>query len=141
MDIHAEKYFSREIASVGQLLDFISQVLANGRIDADAGFALMLVIEEVFTNLVKYEPDGIGDIPLRVMIRDDRITATLINCGGSAFVPDWSTVVDRDMPLQQRKCGGLGLHLVRGMVDDVRYEYRDGNGIITIVKLREDRSA
>lgn len=137
MNICVEMLFSRKIESVESLLDFVSRFLIENRVDAASQFALTLAIEEIFTNLVKHEPDAAAEIPLRIAVDDDKIVATLINRGGSVFAPDVSMVVDVDTPLRERECGGLGLHIARSLVDDLRFEHCEGDGIIVIVKYLE----
>jgi serine/threonine-protein kinase RsbW len=54
---------------------------------------------------------------------------------GAAFDPEAVSVPDVDAPLEQRSLGGLGLFLVRQLVDDLRFEFDEERGnLVTMVK-------
>ena len=43
-------------------------------------------------------------------------------------------VADTNAPLEERRIGGLGIHLVRNIMDSVKYEYSEGKNILTMIK-------
>jgi anti-sigma regulatory factor (Ser/Thr protein kinase) len=133
-----EKKFKREMASLEKLFEFVKVFIATNRINESTAFSLKLAIEEIFTNLVKYDHKASGEIPVSLDLMNDRVVVTLLNIGGQRY--DISAVenVNVDLPLHQREIGGLGLHLVRSMVDDLAYEYKQDTGKITIIKVLED---
>lgn len=83
-----------------------------------------LVLEELFTNVVKY---GKGSAPLQLGIRADGagIEVTLGDPEASYFDPTRAPPVDTGAPIEQRRPGGLGLHLIRQLVDSLDYRYSD----------------
>ena len=52
----------------------------------------------------------------------------------SAFDLTLAPKADTALPLMERKIGGLGIHLIREMMDDVRYRHVDGNNQIVLIK-------
>jgi anti-sigma regulatory factor (Ser/Thr protein kinase) len=98
---------------------------------------MQFVVEEWFTNLVKYSRGGTRDILLELTREDGRLLVSLTDFGVERF--DIRTVPDIkvDLELRDRKPGGLGIHLLKRMVDDIGYEYVDGRSTTTFVKSLE----
>jgi anti-sigma regulatory factor (Ser/Thr protein kinase) len=86
---------------------------------------LHLAVEELFTNMVKYNSGRSGEIDIEVRTDEDRVGVVLIDRDTDPFDPSDVGPVDVDRPIEHRRRGGLGLHLVRSMVDTLDYQYRD----------------
>lgn len=132
--------FKRDIASLDVIFDYVSTFTESHKIDEAMAYTLMLVVEEIFTNLVKYDPEADNEIPINLSHDDKKISIEFINNGGHKFDITASRPADIDVPLRERKVGGLGIHLVRHMVDDIEYNYANGTSTIRIVKYLEDSS-
>jgi serine/threonine-protein kinase RsbW len=127
--------FARNVSALDAIFEFISGYVAKFDIAPWVAYALQFAVEEVFTNLVKYDPDADPVIPIRMKKEDSCITVEVINTGGRYF--DMTSTPQTDAQPHERGTGGLGLYLVKKMVDEFRYEYSDGTGIITIVASTE----
>jgi anti-sigma regulatory factor (Ser/Thr protein kinase) len=118
----AQWTFRRDFASLGEIFDFTREVFASHGIDPTLLPTVDLALEELFTNMVKY---GGGDIPVKIYM--DKIAGgvevTLVDTGVGRFDPGAAAEPDVNLPLELRKPGGLGLHLVRRMVDSIDYAY------------------
>lgn len=132
------KKFKRDISSLDNIFEYISSFIEKQEINESTAFVLKLVVEEIFTNLVKYDPEADEEIPIGLSFKDSKIDLEFVNYGGHEFNIVESSPVDTEIPLQERKVGGLGLHLVRQLVDDVTYKYADGTSTIKIVKYLEE---
>ena len=101
----------------------------------DVIFQMQLVVEELATNIVRVA--GAGDcIDLSVRSSDDEILVEMVD-RGPAFNPlTDAPEPDLDSPLEDRPIGGLGLHLVREAVDEIRYARDGGANRLTMVKRR-----
>jgi len=133
-----QKTFKRDIQALGEIFDFVERYSTENAIDASALFALKFIVEELFTNMVKYNiSDTQSDIDILLRKNDGKITLQLTDYGVDSF--DITRVADADVTqaLEERKIGGLGIHLVRKMVDSMNYEYRDRQSRITITKNLE----
>jgi anti-sigma regulatory factor (Ser/Thr protein kinase) len=128
-----QRSFKRTLGSLEPLFGFIGEFAGRERLDEDAVFALNLAIEELFTNMVKYG-GGADEVSIDLAVCDGDLVAVLIHPGADEFDPTSAEEADPDRPLSERVPGGLGLHLVRRMMDSVTYEHRDGAAQLRLTK-------
>jgi serine/threonine-protein kinase RsbW len=132
-----EQKFRREISSLHQIFDFLHEFLRRNKIAESNAFTIDLVVEELFTNMVKYHPEGADEILIHVEKRDNKLVVDLVDFDCEPFDLTQTEEVNIDIPLDQRRVGGLGIHLVKKMVDHLEYHYDDGNAKITFMKNLE----
>ncbi len=133
-----EKRFKRDINTLPDVFDFIDQFAASDGIDGSVILTMKFVAEELFTNLVKYNiSDDQSDIAISLELAGPRFIMRLIDFGVEPFDVTAAPDFDTTLPLEQRKPGGLGLHLVKKMVTDIQYEYKDRKSTITVTKNLE----
>ena len=126
-----QRSFSRELRSLAALFDFLDEAAEHYRLDGDSRFAARLAAEEIFTNMVKYG-GGEDRVTLTIDVRDQRLQMAFVHPGAVPFDVTESKDVDISRPLSERTPGGIGLYLVRRMMDDVAYEYADGVARVTL---------
>lgn len=121
----------------GKAPEIIEDVMALPVVAEQAAleFTLRLVLEELVVNVVNYAYGEGGDGPLDITVenRDDAIVITLTD-QGVPFNPLEQEAPDTDLPPEDRPIGGLGIFLVREMMDNVSYRYEDGHNILTVGK-------
>ena len=103
----------------------------------DLVFKLNLVLEELGVNIVNYS-GATGDIEISLASNSERVTVE-ISDNGRPFNPllDQDTP-DVSAPLGDRPIGGLGIHLVRSMMDEMRYSREDGKNKLAITKRKSE---
>lgn len=132
-----EQRFSRSLGSLDAIFGFVDGFCATQGLGADPSFEIQLVIEELFTNIVKYSRDGHQDIAISLEREGPRLVICLRDFDVEPFDVTRVPTANVDQPITERTRGGLGLYLVRQVADDFRYDYRDRNSTITVVKRLE----
>lgn len=95
-----------------------------------------MVLDELLINIVSYAYDDRADhwIDVRTTLDGERLTIT-IEDDGRAHDPFSHPAPDVTLPLEARKRGGLGVHLVRRSMDEVAYARRAEHNVVTVVKV------
>jgi len=133
-----EKKFKKDYSSLEPIDEFIRSFAADNSLDGEMVFTVNFVVEEIFTNMVKYQSGSENDVSIGLSRENDALEIRLVDYGVEYFDPTSAPAVDVNKPLTERRPGGLGVHLVKMYVDDFRYEYTDGNSIITLTKNLKD---
>ena len=121
-----------EIPKAHQLLDELAvQVGLSPKSCAD----LHVALEEHLTNVINYgySPGESGRIALRLSSSPDALRVE-IEDDASPFNPLLAPPVDVSQPLEDRPIGGLGIHMIRQLTDELRYEHRAGRNLLVMVK-------
>ena len=128
-----------DIDTVPQLPAFIDAVAEDAALDASQTMSLNLAIEEAVVNVMEYAyPEGTkGTVNIVATIADD-VLSFVISDSGKPFDPTAKADVDTTLSAEERPIGGLGIHLVRQIMDDIAYERKDNKNILTL-KKRLDR--
>lgn len=109
---------------------------------ADWEFQVELAIEELVVNIVNYgfKDGGDGRIELVLNSAPDALTIDIVD-NGRPFDPfSEAPPPDLDSGVEDRPIGGLGVHFVKTMMDDVRYAREAQSNHVTLVKRRGDPS-
>jgi len=139
----ADRLFQRSFEAIGELAGFTREVFRHQQIDQRILPTVDLAIEELFTNMVKYANGTEAAVRVSLEAIPGGVEVTLTDYGVDRFDPTGAPEVDVRAPLEARHPGGLGLHLIRKMVDSIEYGYEDRTrqGRITFRKTIADRRA
>ena len=129
-----QKKLNRSYDSLEEMYDLTERFLLDEAVESAVRFPVHFVMEELFTNMVKYQPDNSNDILLAVNATDGGVTVSLTDFDVDAFDVTLDRRVDIDAPIEDRTPGGLGLHLIHKMVDSLNYDYADRQSTVTFTK-------
>jgi serine/threonine-protein kinase RsbW len=129
-----ERSFSRDFSALDAIFGFVAGFLDHHGLEPEQSFEIDLIVEELFTNMVKYGVGRRGEIALDLRREGDDLLITLVDSDVDEFDITAVPAPEMNLPLRQLRPGGLGLHLVRQYADQIHYEYRDRNSIITVTK-------
>jgi len=129
-----EKKFKKEINSLHEIFHFIGEFVKINKIDDSMTFTIDLVIEELFTNMVKYNVESINDISISLNKSDNNLKLVITDFDVEPFDITKTEDINTGQSLEHRKIGGLGIQLVKRMVDKIYYEYRNRRSKITLIK-------
>ncbi len=125
----------RDLDSLAEVMRLVERFFESTTADPRARYPVELALEEVFTNLVKYNPEGRDPIRVDLSMTDGELIISITDFDAPRF--DLSTdapPVDVDVPLEERKPGGLGIYLVKKMMDRIEYSHENRTGTITLHK-------
>jgi anti-sigma regulatory factor (Ser/Thr protein kinase) len=128
------KNFKRDLQSLDHIFAFIQNFIMENKLDEAISYTINLAIEELFTNMVKYNADNPNNILIDIVKEDDKIVITLTEFDTEPFSIEQVRTYNSTQPLHERPVGGLGIHLIKKMVDHIDYEYKDRNSTITLIK-------
>ncbi|HRU07721.1 MAG TPA: ATP-binding protein [Candidatus Brocadiia bacterium] len=98
-----------------------------------AAYATELTLEEMVTNIIKYGYDDTLKHEILVRMAADKDFLTLVvEDDGHEFDPTAAPDPDTTKPLSERKIGGLGIHLVRSMVENMTYRREGGRNFLQV---------
>ena len=129
-----EKAFARSIDKVSEVYRFSEDVMATENVHDSVRFPIHLALEELFVNLVTYNPGATRDISIDVTVEGSSVIVTITDHDAAEFDVTRDPGVDTGASLSERKPGGLGLHLIQRMVDTLEYDYRNGRSRIRFSK-------
>jgi sigma-B regulation protein RsbU (phosphoserine phosphatase) len=129
-----------DIEAVPRLAEFVDEVCEAMSFDPSTAMQINLAIEEAVVNVMNYAyPSGIeGSVTIEAQANEKRLKITITD-NGAAFDPTARAEVDTTLPAVQRAIGGLGIHLIRQIMDSINYERVGGMNVLTLrKKLKQD---
>lgn len=128
-----QREFPRHLNSLAGLYEFTEEIMKAHDLPDGVRFPVHLAMEELFVNMVHYNPTVTTDIEVEIDVAD-QVTVSLVDNGGVEFDVTTKRDVDIDAPLEERTPGGLGIHLIQNLVDSLEYQYKDGRGEVIFTK-------
>jgi sigma-B regulation protein RsbU (phosphoserine phosphatase) len=124
-----------DIHEVSRFSSFIKSVMEELSVDKSLGRELRLAIEEAVVNVINYAyPAGTeGDITIKITSDGNTLHCQIIDAG-IPFDPTTKDRTDTTLSVQERPVGGLGILLVRELMDSINYERIDGQNVLTLIK-------
>ena len=124
-----------DVQEVPLLARFIDTISEENAMDMEMSKNINLAVEEAVVNVMNYAyPKGtVGEVRIDASVTDGLLTL-LISDSGTPFDPTVKKDPDINLPAEKRAIGGLGILLVRQIMDTVTYRYTDGKNVLTLVK-------
>ncbi len=142
-----------DVQQVPRLAEFVEGICEQADIDMATTFQLNLAIEEAVVNVMNYAypPGVVGEVMIEAsVIRrvtddaddvvDDNRLSFVIRDSGVAFDPTKQKEVDTTLSAEERSVGGLGIHLVKKIMDSVDYKRVDNSNVLVLSKSLGARS-
>ena len=126
---------ANEISEISRLNGFIEDIGEEFGLTPDVVFNLNLVLEEAVVNVINYAypKEDHQWIYLSAKLQDGTIILVLTDTG-KEFDPTMAPEADITLSADEREIGGLGIFLIRQIMNEVKYERIDGKNVLTLEK-------
>ena len=125
-----------KIENIEAVTDFVNEQLEALDCPMKAQMQIDIAIDELFSNIAHYayNPE-IGQATVRVEVVEDPLSVviTFID-NGVSYDPLAKADPDTTLSAEERDIGGLGIYMVKKSMDEIAYEYKDGQNILKIKK-------
>ncbi len=123
------------VEEIPQLASFTDEVCETLELEMSLTMSLNLALEEAVVNVMSYAyPAGTrGNVSIEAEA-DNEWLKFVISDNGTPFDPTKKEEVDTTLTAEERPIGGLGIHLVRQIMDSINYEYIDDKNVLTLKK-------
>lgn len=119
-----ELVVSSDLDALPEVIDFVRQASQNAGMSDDAVFACELATDEACTNIIDHAYEGRSDGAIRVCCWvEDGAFIVQFHDSGVAFDPGEVGEPHLGPDLAERPLGGLGMHFMRSLMDEVRFEF------------------
>jgi sigma-B regulation protein RsbU (phosphoserine phosphatase) len=126
-----------KLENLETMLTFINEEAVSLGFDSKKLNHIRLAAEEVLVNVINYAyPDKEGNIEIALIHKRGGGLEVEVKDWGLTFNPLSMPAPDIRAPLHERKIGGLGIYLVRKLMDEVSYQRQGERNILTFVKYK-----
>ncbi len=124
-----------DIQQIPQLADFVGIIAEEMGLEQSLAMGLNLALEEAVTNVIlyAYPPGSDGLVDIEAIMRAKSLEF-IISDSGIPFDPTQAPMADVTLNVAERPIGGLGIYLVRSIMDSVKYERKDGQNFLSMTK-------
>ena len=130
-----KRTFAADVGKMNEVQDFVAGCIKDVADDMTVT-QISLAVEEVFVNIASYAyQDSVGEAEVCVELKTDPSAVRITFAdSGIPFDPLNAEEPDLTLSAEERPIGGLGIFLVKELMDDVDYKYEGGKNILTFEK-------
>jgi anti-sigma regulatory factor (Ser/Thr protein kinase) len=127
------------LAEIGRAAELIEVFGAAHGLSPDVVFKLNLALDEVMTNIISHAYDDEAEHQIAIGVAlDGEGVSVRVEDDGRAFNPLDAPRPDLGLDLADRPIGGLGVHIVRSVMDALEYRREDARNILIMRKRTGD---
>jgi sigma-B regulation protein RsbU (phosphoserine phosphatase) len=133
-----ELIIKNELANIDLVNDRFKSFAKGKEIPERVISTICMVFDDLLTNVISYafRDNEQHDIGIQLSLKKNSIVIVIVD-DGLPFNPFQVDVPETQLSIEERDFGGLGIHLVREMMDDVSYQRKDNQNIVTLTKNLE----
>jgi serine/threonine-protein kinase RsbW len=129
--------FTAKFEYLDEIRDFVGDIARAGGFGDKDVYNIQLAADEAASNIIEHAYEGVsnGSLELSCEAKNGSITIIMVDHGES-FDPSAIPMPDLKADLSERKIGGLGIFLMRKLMDEVYYETKSTGNILTMIKRK-----
>jgi len=134
----SKMHFKRSVSELEYIFRFLKRKGKTFNVCDSDQYQIELSVEELFTNMVRHNNEAITDIEISLEKYKNQLIICISGHEEDPFDITKTNEVDLDEYIKLEKSGGLGIHLVKQIMDDIQFDHSDGLSTITMIKKIED---
>ena len=130
--------FLAKFEFLDEIREFVGNIAREGGFEPKDVYNIQLATDEAASNIIEHAYEGVADgiLDLSCGMQSDAIKIVLIDYG-VPYDPSSIPIPDIKADLSERKIGGLGIFLMRKLMDEVHYDPRsDKSNVLTMIKRK-----
>ena len=131
-----ELVIEAKLENLDEVNNFVNNSIAEIDCSRKSVMQLGVIVEEIFVNIASYAyPKAVGLVTIQSEVQENPATITLTFIdSGVEYNPLVEKDPDLELSVEERQIGGLGIFLVKSMVEKISYSYEGGKNILTLTK-------
>ncbi len=123
------------ISEIRVLSNTVKEFCEENSLSGEVTHDIHLALEEIFSNIVFYgfQDQDEHQIAISFSLKDNTLILE-IKDDGIPFNPLESKTLDLEIPIEERETGGMGIHVARGLVDEIEYFRKQNKNILVMKK-------
>ena len=132
--------FPAKFDFLDEIRDFVGDIARKGGFGSREVYNIQLATDEAASNIIEHAYEGVSDgiVELSCGLQGNAIVIILVD-HGEPFDPSEIPMPDLKADLSERKIGGLGIFLMRKLMDEVRYDSQPGKNSNTLTMIKRKR--
>ena len=131
--------FTANFEYLDEIRDFVGDIAQSGGFNEKDVYNIQLATDEAASNIIEHSYEGVSDGVLEISCGVKKNTITIILTDhGKSFDPSDIPAPNLKADLSERQIGGLGLYLMRKLMNEVRYEAdkKNNRNTLTLIKRK-----
>ncbi len=126
--------------SIPTVTEFVAEAASAAGLGEDDIFQCQMAVDEACTNIIEhaYDAENVGDIEITCFVEPGMCTVQLVD-HGKPFDPETVPQPQAPSSIDELKPGGLGLHLMRKLMDEIHFSFNARGNTLTMVKSRSSK--
>jgi len=134
-EVNIERVFNAEVNELTKVQEFLKDELKNIGFRKNDINQVLLVSEEIFINIAKYAYKGkVGNCNIKIHVDNENVLVCTFEDSGTPFNPLKRNDPDFNVSVEERNVGGLGIYMLKNIMDNIEYKYEDNKNILKITK-------
>ena len=125
---------TNNINEIERIIEEVEQTAKENNIHQECIYKINLVLDEILMNIISYGYTDNSEHFIDINILFDSEISITVTDEGKQFNPLEASIPDVNKTLEERTIGGLGLQIVRAMMDSITYKYENNKNILLLIK-------